>query len=123
LPFGRGKQYGANMHPVVNAVLGNWQLNGIVTLHTGQPYTLNASGCQGVWNRCQPELAAGANPDEEPSGGRKPSQWFNTANILPPAPLTGGNLGLQTNTGPSTKSLDLSIFKDFAFTERWRLQF
>jgi hypothetical protein len=123
LPFGRGKQYGANLNRVVDALLGNWELNGILTFHTGQPYTLNASGCQGQWNRCQPDLAPGTNPNAEPSGGRRPSEWFNTANILPPAPLTGGNLGLQTNYGPPTRNVDLSIFKDFPFTERWKIQF
>ena len=38
-------------------------------------------------------------------------------------PLTGGNLGLQTNYGPSTRNLDFSIAKNFRFTERWKLQF
>jgi Carboxypeptidase regulatory-like domain/TonB dependent receptor len=123
IPFGRGKQFGANLHPVVNFLLGNWELNAILTLHTGQPYTVNANGCQGVWSRCQPDLAPGTNPNAAPAGGRTPSEWFNTANILPPAPLTGGNLGLQTNYGPPTRNLDLSIFKDFPFNERWKLQF
>jgi hypothetical protein len=123
IPFGRGKQYGANLNKVVASLLGNWELNAIVTLHTGQPYTLNASGCQGVWNQCQPDLAPGTNPNAAPAGGRTPTQWFNTANILPPAPLSGGNLGLQTNFGPPTRNLDLSIFKDFPFTERLRVQF
>ena len=40
-----------------------------------------------------------------------------------PAFLTQGNLGLQTNYGPSTRTVDFSLFKDFPFTERWRLQF
>ncbi len=39
------------------------------------------------------------------------------------APLTGGNLGLQAHTGPPTRTLDFSLFKDFSFTERWKLQF
>jgi Carboxypeptidase regulatory-like domain/TonB dependent receptor len=123
IPFGRGKQYGASLNRVVDTLLGNWQLNGILTLHTGQPFTINANGCEGVWNRCQPELAAGTDPNAAPSGGRTPSEWFNIANILPPAPLTGGNLGLQTNYGPPTKNLDFSVFKDFPFTERWKLEF
>jgi hypothetical protein len=123
LPFGRGKQYGSNASGLVNAFIGDWQVNGIWTWHTGQPYTLNASGCQGVWSRCQPELAPGTSPNAAPPGGRTPSEWFNTANILPPAPLTGGNLGLQTNYAPTFNNLDFSAFKDFRFTERWRLQF
>jgi hypothetical protein len=68
-------------------------------------------------------LLPGADPNAAPPGGRRPAEWFNTANLLPPAPLTGGNLGLQTNYSPPTRNLDLSLFKDFAFTERWKLQF
>jgi hypothetical protein len=123
IPFGRGKTYGANMNRVVSAVAGNWQVNGAVAFHSGQPFTVNSNGCQGVWNRCMPELVPGTDPNAAPAGGRNPNKWFNTANFLPPAPLTGGNLGLQTNYGPPTRSVDLSIFKDFPFTERWRLQF
>ena len=37
--------------------------------------------------------------------------------------LTQGNLGDNTNYGPPLRNLDFSIFKDFAFTERIRLQF
>lgn len=126
LPFGRGKQYGANLNRVVDTVLGNWQLNGILSLHTGQPYTLTASGCQlesGAEGGCGPELLSAVNPDQAPSGGRRPAEWFNTANFGAPAPLSQGNLGLQTQTGPPTRNLDLSIFKDFPFTERWKVEF
>ncbi len=123
IPFGRGKAYGGNLNRAVDAVVGNWQMNGILTLHTGQPFTINASGCQGVWNRCEPELAPGTDPNAAPPGGRTPTEWFNIANFLPPAALTGGNLGLQTNYGPPTRTLDFSVFKSFPFTERMQLQF
>jgi hypothetical protein len=35
LPFGHGKQFGHDLNPALNAVLGNWEIGGIVTLHTG----------------------------------------------------------------------------------------
>ncbi|MGJ5815657.1 carboxypeptidase regulatory-like domain-containing protein [Paludibaculum fermentans] len=123
LPFGKGKTYGSNMNKVANAVVGNWQVNGILTLHTGQPFTLNYNGCQGQWNRCMPDLVAGKDPQAAPSGGRNPSKWFDTSAVAKAAPLTGGNLGLQSNTGPATRVLDFSLFKDFRFTERLRMQF
>ena len=123
IPFGKGKQYGANMNSVAQVILGNWQTNGILTFHTGQPYTLDASGCQDVGaGGCGPELIAGT-PNQAPPGGRTPSEWFNTANFAAPAPLSLGNVGLQTNTGPPTRTADFSVFKNFPFTERWVLQF
>ncbi len=123
LPFGRGRQFGANINKAEDLVLGGWQVNGILTLHTGQPYTVSASGCQGVWAGCFPDLVAGANPNAAPPGGRTPSEWFNIANFTAPASLTQGNLGDNTNNGPPVRTLDASIFKDLALTERYRFQF
>ena len=37
LPFGKGRAYGANMNSVVNSIVGNWQVNGILALRTGSP--------------------------------------------------------------------------------------
>ena len=123
IPFGKGKQWGGNMNKAVSAVAGNWQLNGILTMHTGNPYTIRWNGCQGVWNACRPDLVAGKNPQAAPSGGRTPDAWFDTSAVTKAAALTGGNIGLQTNTTPPTKMIDFSIFKDFPFTERYRMQF
>lgn len=124
IPFGRGKQYGANLNKFVQSLAGNWQLNGILTLHTGQPYTVYASGCQLVSDGayCGPELLTGS-PNAAPPGGRTPSEWFNIKNFGPPAPLSQGNVGLQSNTAPPLKTLDFSVFKNFDFTERWKMQF
>jgi hypothetical protein len=123
IPFGRGRQFGSSMNRAADAIIGNWQTNGILTLHTGQPYTVSAGGCQGVWAGCFPDLVTGANPNAAPAGGRTPSEWFNTANFTAPASLTEGNLGDNTNYGPPLRNLDFSVFKDFVFTERVRMQF
>jgi len=129
IPIGRGKKFGNGMNALESALLGNWQINGILTLHTGNPFTLRSNGCVGVWASCFPILLPGQNPNAAPSGGRTPAHWFNTAAVVPvsafpsPANITEGNLGLQSNWGPPTKTLDFSIFKDFPFTERWRAQF
>ena len=123
LPFGRGRAYGGNLNPVLNYILGNWQANGIFTFHTGSPFTLRSNGCQGVWNACRPDLVPGKNPEAEPAGGRNPDHWFDTSAVTLPAPLTGGNLGLQTETAPATRNVDFSLFKDLPITERFRLQF
>ncbi len=135
IPFGRGKQYGANLNKVVQSVAGNWQLNGILTLRTGQPFTLNSGGgaCGDVISEsggCAPTMVPGqTNPNQAPSGGRSPNEWFNTANFVPISQLTPGelatqgNTGLNSNVGPPERAFDFSVFKDFDFTERWKLEF
>ena len=44
LPFGRGRRFGSNPHPVVNAVLGGWSMGGILTLTTGRPFNITVNG-------------------------------------------------------------------------------
>jgi len=69
-----------------------------------------------------PDIVAGADPNAAPSGGRSINEWFNTANFTAPKPGTYGNLGMQSNYNPSLFNLDLSLFKNFSFAERYRLQ-
>ena len=123
VPFGRGKQFGRNMNKAADAVVGNWHLNGLLTLRTGVAYNINGSSCQGVWSRCQPDVVPGYTANQAPSGGRNPGEWFDTNAYKLAAPLTGGNLGLMAGTGPPTRTLDFSTFKDFNLNERYKFQF
>jgi hypothetical protein len=70
-----------------------------------------------------PDLVPGKNPNDAPASGQSPDHWFDTTAVTAPAPLTGGNLGLQSNYAPPTRSVDFSIFKDFRITERFRMEF
>jgi Carboxypeptidase regulatory-like domain len=129
IPFGHGKKFGNSLSKPVSSLIGNWQVNGILTLHTGNPYTLRSNGCVGVWASCFPNLVSGKDPNAAPSGGRSPDHWFDTtavtaiSTLSSPANLTEGNLGLQSNTAPPTKTLDFSVFKYFPVTERFRAEF
>jgi len=40
LPVRRNKRWGRNLNPFVNAVIGDWQLGGIVQFHGGFPLTI-----------------------------------------------------------------------------------
>jgi hypothetical protein len=37
LPVGRGQRFGSHLPPILNAVIGGWQLTGIYRFHTGLP--------------------------------------------------------------------------------------
>jgi hypothetical protein len=134
LPLGRSKRFGGGMNRAVDFAIGGWQANGILTLRTGVPYTISGTACQGQWGRCTPDVATGfsGSPNQAPSGGRIVGSngfWFDPTAYqvayqnAAAGIYTGGNLGLQTGTAPPTRTMDFSMFKDFAFTERIRLQF
>jgi hypothetical protein len=131
LPFGRGKRVGGSMNRAADLVAGGWQINGILTLRTGDAYTMSGTSCHGVWSKCMPDYVQGfsGNGNAAPAGGRTPNEWFDTGNYTaaysnqPLGIATGGDVGLQTLTGPSTKTLDFSIFKNFKLTEKFNLQF
>jgi hypothetical protein len=131
LPLGKGRKYGSSMNSVANAVVGNWQASAIVSLHTGFPLAVyNATDSSGTGSR-------GARPDCTANGqvfGRKPSfdsngvfqgyQWMNAAGYAEPAPGTFGNCPAQgPNFGPGYTDTDLSLMKNFHFTEATYLQF
>ena len=78
-----------------------------------------------------PDYASGytGNGNTAPAGGRSANEWFNTADYVEAFSsqaagiATGGDVGLQSMTGPPTETLDFSMFKDFRVTERFHFQF
>ena len=122
LPFGKGKKFGID-NKAANAFLGGWQVNGILTIRTGAPYTLGTNQCVGTFYNCQPDAVPGKESDAAPSGGRTPNQWFDIANLVKPTAGTPGSLGLQTNRLPGQANMDLSLFKAVNLTERFKIQF
>jgi hypothetical protein len=123
LPFGRGRKYASGVSKAADFVVGGWQMNGILTFSTGQPFTFRSQNCVSSFNACRPDAVPGKDPMQAPAGGRTPDQWFDVTAVQNPAVGTGGNIGPQTGVGPGIKALDFSVFKDFKFTERYRIQF
>jgi hypothetical protein len=109
--------------PAWNALVGGWQLNGILSLYGGLPFTvtssvntLNGSGTQRA-NR----IGSGVLPSSQQSI----HEWFNVSDFVTPALYQYGNSGRDILYGPGTKQLDGSLFKNFHYTksERTYVQF
>jgi hypothetical protein len=122
LPFGKGRKFGANWNPALNAMFSRWQMSGILTLQTGTPFTIQTQnqvcGCGG---NTLPDLVSGRDPNSAPPGGRTADEWFDVTNFVNPAKGTYGNLGLQTNRSPGIVNIDLSATKLVPIREKMNL--
>ncbi len=143
LPFGHGKQFGHDMNPALNAVLGNWEIGGIVTLHSGNALTLNNFG---GWsgdggnadntNGVNPQTLAGLPDCNGPvkilnqrvyaqSGAPGYIQYIDpsTSNVVAATPGTFGTCGIGNVRGPAYANVDLSLHKGISLTENKKLEF
>jgi hypothetical protein len=124
LPFGKGKPWANNFGGLGNRLVSGWQVNTIVSLESGFPFTpqigSNQSGDGDTRNPDRPSL----NPAfSGPVVLGNPNQWFNPAAFKLPAAGTFGNLGRGVYSGPGLADVDASLFKSTAITERMNLQF
>jgi hypothetical protein len=149
LPFGKGKHFGANWNPVMDAFLGGWQVNGIYRWDTGLPllFFLNGGTSLPTYGPQRPNMptqlqlsgtvgpnvnyfsnAAGAQQAPvavaQPAGSTGPvcytSVWIPCQYALGNAPRTSPNL-----RQPGTDNVTASLFKSFplGFREGARLEF
>jgi hypothetical protein len=133
LPVGRGKKFGNSMNPVVNAVVGNWDVGGIITWHTGNAVTTTI-GFQDPSGTSGPgPLFASERPDCSgpptylKTGGGAPGahfiQWWDPSTFSLPAKNTFGTCGTGDLRGPRFSETDMSVHKDFLITETKKLEF
>jgi hypothetical protein len=109
----------------VNTVLGGWQFSGIVSLKTGEPFSIYSdvdnSGSGIGSDRADlignPYLPGGR------SRGAQVAEWLNPAAFAENTPGTFGNIGRNRFTGPGYASTDVSLQKDFKIVERFGAQF
>jgi hypothetical protein len=119
LPFGKGRKFGTTMHPVLNAIAGGWEINGIYGFISGSPLSFNALGAS-LGNGYGTRANLVGNPKvSNPSD----ALWFNPSAFAAPPALAFGNSGLGLIDGPGSHGLDLGLFKDFHITESKYIQY
>jgi hypothetical protein len=121
LPVGRGKAFGAGWGKPVNAVLGGWSVDGLMTFSKGYPIVPLLQG--GVlWEGTQRPNLIGDPSTEGPVESRI-NNYFNTAAFSRPAADTFGTAPRTLNyRTPGIKNADMSLLKNFHFTESKYLQ-
>ena len=121
LPFGKGKQY-MDKGGAVNALLGGWQTNVIVSARSGFPFSVV---CQ--CGLIRPSLVS--DPFANVPAGRflnpaafSTSVGFTSVTNSAGQTVSFGSLGRNTFRGPSIFNTDLSFFKNTNLTESVRAQ-
>jgi hypothetical protein len=123
VPVGKGRKFGSNLHPVVEALVGGWQTSGIWTIASGLPLIFSAPVNEFNDTSWQFPNINPANPVTV--SNRTITEWFNTAAFSQPSPYTYGNapryIGAIRYQG--TDNLNLSFGKNFRlWSESSKLQ-
>ncbi len=122
LPFGKGRRW-ANSSRAASAVLGGWQVNSIWSFMSGLPFTVTSSGTS-LNLPGSTQTADQINSTVAKLGGAGPGQsFFDPLAFAPVTQARFGTSGFNTMRGPGIVNCDFGIFREFAVTERWRVQF
>ena len=117
LPFGK------DLKGVTGAAFAGWQVNSIVKLASGIPFTPlvdgDPDGDGSNDNAARPNLIG----DPNSGGPRTAEQWYNLAAFASPTVGFRGTAGRNIVQGPNFRTVDLSLNKSFPLTEKLRLQF
>jgi hypothetical protein len=123
LPFGKGRTFLTNASGLEDAFLGGWDIGGIVSVQSGLPFTIGVTGDPAnVGSGAFQTAELVGNPDP-PGFKRTTQEWFNTAAFAEPTFGTFGNSGRNILSLPAYRNFDFYASKNFAITERFKLQF
>lgn len=120
IPVGKGRAFLGEANGITDFLLGGWQVNGIISLLSGRPFTPQYSTADVAQQR--PDLVG------DPYANIPAGLTFNPAAFRRPvatvaSPEVFGNAGRNILTGPSFQSVDFSLMKNFKLTERAKVQF
>ena len=105
-------------------LLGGWQINGILTLQTGLPFSATAGvdrSLAGV-GLDRADLLGPVATYNDQSNNSKVARYFDTSAFALPALGTFGTAGRNILTGPGSENLDAGLFKQFPIDESRRFE-
>ncbi|MBV8905361.1 MAG: TonB-dependent receptor, partial [Acidobacteriia bacterium] len=132
LPFGKGRKFGGTWNPLVDGVLGGWELNTIVTAHTGNPIDVSyspstANDVTGLTNDYRGEAILRPNVTgssiSQSKGAMVNSYFAGYTFTTPPAYAPFGDAGRNAFRAPGLEQWDLAVDKRFRIKESVALQF
>jgi hypothetical protein len=101
-------------------VRDGWQVNGIVTLQSGAPFTVNL-GTDRANIGSGPAQRPDALCDPNDGAARSAAQWFNTSCFGLPAPFAFGTAGRNSVLAPGYANVDAALAREVPVGGRLRL--
>lgn len=133
LPFGKGRRWASDASPLMDAIVGGWEVSGINSVYAGEPVTFTygpgataivsgiAQDFRGANNyrpnvTCDP-MASGAD--------RTINNWFNKSCVVAPTDPSQpfGNAERNSVRGPNFWQFDFAASKMFAIAGPARFEF
>jgi hypothetical protein len=121
LPFGKGRHFLASSSRALDTLVGGWQINGIVTLRTGFPFSVAATDINFI-NQCFGQRADVVGNPKAGGFHKGVNQWFNTSSFVQPAMGNFGNSSRDILRAPGVENVDASLFKNISLIDRLNLQ-
>jgi len=137
VPYGHGKKYGSDANRVIDAIVGGWQLNTVLNISSGLPFSPSYGECgtDRDTGPCRPNQAGSFDMGSGDLNTATHSvTYFTPVAALStngasaggwsrPAIGTFGTAGRNSLRGPGFWNADMSLFKHFRWTERIDSQF
>jgi len=122
LPFGPGRRWLSN-GGVVAAVVGGWQLNNVVSLRSGTPFTVTASGTLLNTPSITQNPADQVKDDVEILGGvGRGNSYFDPFAFVPVTEQRLGNAGFNSLVGPGRAQWDMNLFRQINLGQQTNVQ-
>jgi hypothetical protein len=123
LPIGQGQHFFNSWSRPMELAFGGWQINSILTMRSGTPINVVDEPNPQSPTNSRPNIVGNPNL---PRSKRTLQVYFNTSAFVENTDSQGniipGNAGRNLVEGPGYINLDFSLFKEFAMTERFKLQ-
>ena len=121
LPFGKGRHWLASSR-AGSAVLGGWQVNTILSLISGAPFSVGADDTS-LNMPGNTQRADQVGPVTKLGGIGADHPFYSQSSFAGVSQPRFGNSGFNVLRGPGIVNMDLGVFREFRLTERFRLQF
>ncbi|MEX2261432.1 MAG: TonB-dependent receptor [Bryobacteraceae bacterium] len=99
----------------MNHLVGGWQVNGILSFYTG--FSFSVASAVNTLNAGRGTRADRIGQGQLPKSEQALDRWFDTSAFTAPGFRQFGTGGRNILTGPGTRQLDASLFKEFRFSE------